>query len=76
MGDLNVSVGYLEELSSELDVMDWAQDQRSRGCTIVAVQANGACGETTTGAVKDHKKSLHHQSRMMLFEVQLLVWVF
>lgn len=42
MGDLNVSVGYLEELSNELDdVMDWAQDQRSRGCTIVAVQANG-----------------------------------
>ena len=60
MGDLNVSVGYLEELSSELDdVMDWAQDQRSRGCTIVAVQANGACGETTTGAVKDHYITLN-----------------
>ena len=55
MGDLNVSVGYLEELSSELDdVMDWAQDQRSRGCTIVAVQANGTFDvqETTTGPLK------------------------
>lgn len=39
---LNVSVGYLEYLSSDQDATDWAQDQRSRGCTIAAVQANGA----------------------------------
>eukprot|EP00438_Fugacium_kawagutii_P014757 Skav202481 [mRNA] locus=scaffold149:754715:760535:+ [translate_table: standard] len=38
---LNVSVGYLEYLSSDQDATDWAQDQRSRGCTIAAVQANG-----------------------------------
>lgn len=41
LGDLKVSVGFLEYLSSDLDATDWAQGQRSRGCSIVAVQANG-----------------------------------
>lgn len=66
MGDLNVSVGYLEELSSELDdVMDWAQDQRSRGCTIVAVQANGVL--LGLAALRD---ALHSNSWQVIQELQ------